>query len=114
MNATKKMNCLRAQRLSHVQLGRPHIASSITYQQLIDPFGFSGNVNSLVVNLDFFAWLQIIVYDHLATSANQRTPYFNGRQPINMNMSHERAVKKESQVSNIFRLPSYMTYSNGR
>ena len=102
--AVDKVQRLGEQRLGCVQARRPHVARAITDQHLIHGLRTLRDSNAPVVNLHFFAGLQVVVENHFFAATDERVPDLHRSEPIDMHVGNLRIGKKERDVGDIFRL----------
>ena len=68
----------------------------------------------LVVDLDLLARLEIVIDDHLAAAADQRSPDLHRRQPIDVDMGDQIALEEDVEIGDVFGLAHHMAHAGCR
>src|SRR5579859_3293467 len=88
-------------RFGFLQFRCPHIACSVSNTHLVDFLWIVCKANSFIVNLDFLAWLKIVVGDHLITTAEQDLADLHGRQPTDVYVGDRTTVIEHRDIGEV-------------
>src|SRR5438552_7482724 len=80
-HASHEMVARNAQGFGHVELRRPHVATSVTHPELVYLLCVVGEADPAVVHLDLFRGLHIVIDDHLLATAKQDLAHLHRCQP---------------------------------
>src|SRR5215470_9707745 len=109
------MQYLDPQGLCPIQLRRPHITGPIADEQLVYTFRpVVVESDPLIIDLEHLAGFQLVVDNHLAIASNESAAYLNRRQPVNMEVCNQMAIKKTVQIRYVFWLTHDVRHSHGR
>ena len=101
LDAIQEISGFELKRLQFLHLRRPHIAASITDQKLVNP-EFCLYISAFVIHPYFFSRIQIIPYQHLLLTPNERRAHLNRREPIDVDVREYIIGEIHRQMRNIF------------
>src|SRR5437867_3012564 len=103
-DALDEVSGFGAERFGDVELRRAHIARSVVDEHpVLAAVSVAVDGDTLVVDLDLLARLEIVVHDHFAAATNERAAHLHGREPVHMQVRDETVLEEERQVGDVLR-----------
>ena len=99
--AIDKVIRLNGEAFSDAQPWRPHVSGAVTDEHFEAPVVAGRQINTAIVYFDFFARLEVVVHDHAAVAADQRSAQFDRRQPVDVEVRKQIPLKEAGQVCGV-------------